>query len=101
MTKVEAFQVVCSSLGKRYGNEATDHSGRPAFRRPSSILASSDGPRGDAYLIVAIRAAGSICRRRRIALCACSCRPDRALLAAMIRHADELLGFSPVDFADH
>ena len=74
---------------RKAGGRTPDHSGRPAFRRPSSILARSDGRRGIEYLMVAIRSPGSNCRRRTIAFSACSCRPRKALLAAATRHADE------------
>src|SRR6266536_5265667 len=65
-----------------------DHSGRPAFRRPSSYLARSSGRYGpNTSLRLETRNAGSICRKRAQAFLASSAQPRSALLAALILNA--------------
>ena len=65
-----------------------DHCGSPAFRRPSSYLATSSGRRygPSTCLRLETRSAGLSCRNRATAVCASSNRPASALLAAMMRN---------------
>ena len=65
-----------------------DHSGRPAFRKPSAYLAKSCRRRnGIISLRSETRSAGSSWRRRATAFWASSIRPASALLAAARRNA--------------
>ena len=63
------------------------HSGRPAFRSPSSNLAICSGRHGIRSLTSDIRYGESSSRMRATAFCACSSRPASAWAAATARNA--------------